>query len=62
MGCNSPSKVDEEKRKPTVGKISQYSNVDIRKNFEYVYMLGNGSFGKVRLYMLIKRIKILYMQ
>ena len=50
MGCNSSSKVDEEKRKPTVGKISQYSNVDIRKNFEYVYMLGNGSFGKVRLY------------
>ena len=50
MGCNSSSKVDEEKRKPAVGKISQYSNVDIRKNFEYVYMLGNGSFGKVRLY------------
>ena len=45
MGCgSSPPK---EKK----GKIvSKYSNTDILKNFEFVYMLGNGAFGKVKLY------------
>ena len=50
MGCSHSTEVDETKRKPLYGKVSQFSNIDIRKNFEYVYMLGNGSFGKVRLY------------
>lgn len=45
MGCcSSPPK---EKK----GKIvSKYSNTDILKNFEFVYMWGNGAFGKVKLY------------
>ena len=48
MGCsNSSAETKKEKEK---GKISKYSGADIRKNFELIYMLGNGAFGKVRLY------------
>ena len=48
MGCsNSSTETKKEKEK---GKISKYSGADIRKNFELIYMLGNGAFGKVRLY------------
>ena len=50
MGCSHSTEVDEVKRKPLHGKVNQFSNIDIRKNFEYVYILGNGAFGKVRLY------------
>ena len=31
-------------------RVSQSKNIDIRKNFEFISMLGNGAFGKVRLY------------
>ena len=30
--------------------VIQPSNVDIRKNYEFISMLGHGAFGKVRLY------------
>jgi calcium-dependent protein kinase len=31
-------------------RISQSKNTDVRKNFEFISMLGNGAYGKVRLY------------
>ena len=49
MGCScEKTEIKESKRKKKI--INKYSNTDIRKQFEFVYMLGNGAFGKVRLY------------
>ena len=31
-------------------KISESKNIDIRKNYEFISILGNGAFGKVKLY------------
>ena len=31
-------------------RISQNKNIDIRKNYEFISILGMGSYGKVRLY------------
>ena len=50
MGCFSSSIEEKNKNTKTKGKVSKYSGADIRKNFELLYMLGNGAFGKVRLY------------
>jgi serine/threonine protein kinase len=50
MGCFSSSTEEKKDNQKIKGKISKYSSADIRKNFELVYMLGNGAFGKVRLY------------
>ena len=49
MGCScEKTEIKESKKKKKI--INKYSNTDIRKQFEFVYMLGNGAFGKVRLY------------
>ena len=54
MGCCGISKnlPKEENFKTQKNKrrISQTKNIDIRKNYEFISMLGNGAFGKVRLY------------
>ena len=50
MGCFSSSAEEKKENEKNKRKISHYSSADIRKNFEFVYMLGNGAFGKVRLY------------
>ena len=54
MGCvvsSSNNKgiinIDEEKLKK---RVIQQTNSDIRKNYEFISMLGHGQFGKVRLY------------
>ena len=49
MGCSCiNTEIKESKKSKKI--INKYSNTDIRKQFEFVYMLGNGAFGKVRLY------------
>ena len=50
MGCFSSSAEEKKENEKNKRKISHYSSADIRKNFEFLYMLGNGAFGKVRLY------------
>ena len=52
MGCSGSSSAEEKKNEiqPKSKQISKYSSTDIRKNYEFIYMLGNGAFGKVRLY------------
>ena len=51
MGCSGSSSAEEKKNEIQPKKqISKYSSTDIRKNYEFIYMLGNGAFGKVRLY------------
>ena len=49
MGCLSDQQVikPNEKQKH---RVIQSTNVDIRKNYEFISILGNGAFGKVRLY------------
>ena len=54
MGCivtapknNGIIAIDPENIKQ---RVIQPSNVDIRKNYEFISMLGHGAFGKVRLY------------
>ena len=49
MGCTSseeekPFKISERRR------VTNSKNKDLRKNYEFIIMLGNGSFDKVRLY------------
>ena len=54
MGCCGISKnlPKEENFKTQKNKrrISQTKNIDIRKNYEFISMLGNGAFDKIRLY------------
>ena len=51
MGCSESPKTDEKsKTEKLKNRISQSKNVDVRKNYEFIMMLGNGAFGKVRLY------------
>ena len=57
MGCCGALQQDDdfkEKGKNTPEKvrnrISQGKNIDIRKNYEFISILGMGSYGKVRLY------------
>ena len=54
MGCcgisHTPTKEGNLKTQKTKRRLSQNKNIDIRKNYEFISMLGNGAFGKVRLY------------
>jgi serine/threonine protein kinase len=55
MGCCAVSGSREEdwnliKVKKTKRRISENKNIDIRKNYDFISTLGNGAFGKVRLY------------
>jgi calcium-dependent protein kinase len=51
MGCcNQLNTEENEKHKKLRNRISQSKNTDVRKNYEFISMLGNGSYGKVRLY------------
>ena len=54
MGCCGSFKTEENtntnKNMKLKNRISQSKNIDVRKNYEFISMLGNGSFGKVRLY------------
>ena len=52
MGCTNS---EEDHDKPQIKRqfkrrVTESKNKDIRKNYEFISMLGNGSFGKVRLY------------
>ena len=52
MGCTNS---EEDHDKPQIKRqfkrrVTESKNIDIRKNYEFISMLGNGSFGKVRLY------------
>ena len=49
MGCTS---TEEEKpfKRSDKRRVTQSKNKDVRKNYEFISMLGNGSYGKVRLY------------
>ena len=52
MGCTN-SEEDHDKpriRRENKRRVTESKNKDIRKNYEFISMLGNGSFGKVRLY------------
>ena len=54
MGCcgisHTQTKEGNLKTQKTKRRLSQNKNIDIRKNYEFISMLGNGAFGKVRLY------------
>ena len=50
MGCSQHSQTLEKSEKNDKKRISRTHNTDIRKNYEFISMLGNGNFGKVRLY------------
>ena len=49
MGCSN-SNEEPKFQRSTKRRVTQSKNKDIRKNYEFISMLGNGSFGKVRLY------------
>ena len=49
MGC-SHSDVQEQKKGKIKRKVSIYSGGDVKQNYELIYVLGTGAFGKVRLY------------
>jgi len=50
MGCTQKTPISEGKENNSSKRLSKNKNVDIRKNYEFISMLGNGNFGKVRLY------------
>ena len=50
MGCSQKTPMSEERHNHHSKRVSNTKNTDIRKNYEFISMLGNGSFGKVRLY------------
>ena len=47
MGCSHDEVKETTKLKR---RLSQFSGGDIKKNYELIYVLGTGAFGKVRLY------------
>ena len=49
MGC-SHSDVQEQGKGKIKRKVSIYSGGDVKQNYELIYVLGTGAFGKVRLY------------
>jgi calcium-dependent protein kinase len=49
MGCSTTNE-EPQFKKTEKRRITTSKNKDIRKNYEFISMLGNGSFGKVRLY------------
>ena len=50
MGCSQPTETSEDDKSKSPKRISKTKNADIRKNYEFISILGNGNFGKVRLY------------
>ena len=50
MGCSQKTPTSEGKEIRASKRISPTKNFDIRKNYEFISILGNGNFGKVRLY------------
>ena len=51
MGCCNNIKTEENNEHEKLKhRISKSKNIDVRKNYEFISMLGNGSYGKVRLY------------
>ena len=51
MGCLNSTKTEENIQSQKLKhRISQSKNIDVRKNYEFISMLGNGAYGKVRLY------------
>ena len=50
MGCGTSNETKEKEVENKKKQVSQFSNYNIKKNFEFISMLGNGAFGKVRLY------------
>ena len=50
MGCSQGTPTSEENENNQSKRISKTKNFDIRKNYEFISILGNGNFGKVRLY------------
>ena len=49
MGCSNTSE-DNNIHRSNKRRVTQSKNKDIRKSYEFISMLGNGTFGKVRLY------------
>ena len=49
MGCSN-SIEEPNFQRSNKRRVTQSKNKDIRKNYEFISMLGTGSFGKVRLY------------
>ena len=50
MGCTNNEEEKPSSQRAYNRRVTQSKNKDIRKNYEFISMLGNGSFGKVRLY------------
>ena len=50
MGCTNNEEENPSSQRTFNRRVTQSKNKDIRKNYEFISMLGNGSFGKVRLY------------
>ena len=49
MGCSNSSD-DYQLKRAAKRRVTQSKNKDIRKSYEFISMLGKGTFGKVRLY------------
>ena len=49
MGCTN-SEEEKHFKRSEKRRVTNSKNKDIRKNYEFISMLGNGTFGKVRLY------------
>ena len=49
MGCSNAND-DLEIKRAAKRRVTQSKNKDIRKSYEFISMLGTGTFGKVRLY------------
>ena len=50
MGCMNSEEEKVTPQRTEKRRVTQSKNKDVRKNYEFVSMLGNGTFGKVRLY------------
>ena len=60
MGCSQGTPTSEENENNQSKRISKTKNFDIRKNYEFISILGNGNFGKVRLYRDRKQTDVLF--
>ena len=60
MGCSHGTQTSEENENNKSKRISKTKNFDIRKNYEFISILGNGNFGKVRLYRDRKQTDVLF--
>ena len=51
MGCCGVSHTNDNlNKKNSKKRVSLTKNIELRKDYEFISMLGNGTFGKVRLY------------